>query len=49
MSITKIDWQWGTENHIKFDPVTDKLDFGWMQSGQFSIAENNGSVVLSLP
>lgn len=49
MTIQKIDWQWGTENHIQFNPAADKLDFSWMQSGQFTIAENNGSVVISLP
>lgn len=49
MAIQKIDWQWGTEKHIQFNPVTDKLNFNWLQSGQFTITENNGSVVISLP
>ncbi|MCX8980956.1 chitinase [Citrobacter portucalensis] len=49
MAVQQINWQWGSENRIKFNPATDMLDFGWMQNGQFTIAENNGSVVISLP
>lgn len=48
-TITKIEWLWGSNKTINFDPTIDKLDFGWFQSGQFTVAETNGSVVVSIP
>jgi hypothetical protein len=46
---TQITWAWGSNAHIDFNAATDKLDFGWFQAGQFTIAEVNGSVVISIP
>lgn len=46
---TTIQWAWGQNQTLSFDPSVDKLDFGWFQSGQFSITEVNGSVVISIP
>lgn len=45
----KIDWHWGQHQAINFNPITDKLDFGWMQKDQFTMTEVNGSVVISIP
>ncbi|WP_158407653.1 glycosyl hydrolase family 18 protein [Edwardsiella anguillarum] len=44
----KINYNWGVTTHIQFDPATDRLDFGWMQSSEFSISESDGSVVISI-
>ena len=46
---TTIQWAWGQNQTLNFNPATDTLDFGWFQSGQFSISEVNGSVVISIP
>ena len=46
---TTINWAWGTNTVLAFDPSTDRLDFGWFQAGQFTITEVNGSVVISIP
>ncbi|MDE1570344.1 fibronectin type III domain-containing protein [Aquabacter sp. P-9] len=46
---TTITWAWGSNAVISFDPRVDVLDFGWFQSGQFTISEVNGSVVISIP
>ncbi|RFT03733.1 hypothetical protein CGL57_08200 [Edwardsiella anguillarum] len=48
MSVQKINYNWGVTTHIQFDPATDRLDFGWMQSSEFSISESDGSVVISI-
>lgn len=49
MTTTVINWAWGSNQKINFNPLTDKLDFGWFQSEQFSISEVNDSVVISIP
>ena len=49
MTTTSIQWAWGQNQQINFNPATDKLDFGWFQSGQFTVSELNGSVVISIP
>lgn len=47
---TTIQWAWGQNQSINFNPATDKLDFGWdFQSGQFTLSESNGSTVISIP
>ncbi|MEW6121122.1 MAG: glycosyl hydrolase family 18 protein [Pseudomonadota bacterium] len=46
---TKITWAWGQNALLSFNPAIDMLDFGWLQEGQFTISEVNGSVVISLP
>lgn len=46
---TAIQWAWGQNQTINFNPAVDKLDFGWFQAGQFGIQESNGSVVITIP
>lgn len=45
---TTITWAWGTNPVLAFNPATDKLDFGWMQTSQFTVAEKSGSVVIGV-
>jgi len=49
VATTQITWNWGTNTNINFNPATDVLDFGWFQSGQFTISEVNGAVVVAIP
>ncbi|SJZ38783.1 Glycosyl hydrolases family 18 [Enhydrobacter aerosaccus] len=49
MTTTAITWAWGTNTQLNFNPATDTLNFGWFQGGQFTVAEVNGSVVISIP
>ena len=49
MTTTNIVWAWGTNTHIKFNPATDILNFGWFAADQFTISEVNGSVVIAIP
>ncbi len=46
---TTITWLWGTDTVLSFDPATDVLDFGWLSSDNFTISEEGGSVVISIP
>lgn len=46
---TTINWAWGTNAVLAFNPSTDLLDFGWFQGEQFTLSEVNGSVVISIP
>ena len=48
-TVTKIQWAWGQNQAINFDPTSDVLDFGWFQSGQYTVSEVNGSVVIGIP
>ncbi len=34
---------------VDFNPATDVLDFGWFSADNFTISEENGSVVISIP
>jgi len=45
---TRITWAWGTDAVLAFDPVADKLDFGWMQPANFDIAETDGSTQIAI-
>ncbi len=45
---TTITWAWGSNPVLAFNPATDKLDFGWMQTNQFTVAEKSGSVVIGV-
>ncbi|WP_246224182.1 Calx-beta domain-containing protein [Mycolicibacterium anyangense] len=45
---TSITWAWGSNPVLAFNPATDKLDFGWMQTNQFTVAEKSGSVVIGV-
>lgn len=47
--VTNIEWLWGVNQVLHFDPQADVLNFGWMGADSFSIAESNGSVVISIP
>lgn len=46
---TTINWAWGVNAAIAFDPAVDVLDFGWFQADQFTITQIGGSVVISIP
>ncbi|MDP1749345.1 MAG: Calx-beta domain-containing protein, partial [Reyranella sp.] len=46
---TQINWSWGTNTHLDFNPATDILDFGWFQADSFTISEINGAVVIAIP
>ncbi|MDP3241960.1 MAG: Calx-beta domain-containing protein [Reyranella sp.] len=43
-----ITWTWGSNTAIDFDTALDTLDFGWMAKDHFSIAEANGSTVITI-
>ncbi len=43
-----ITWAWGTSKAIDFDTALDTLDFHWMARDHFSIAEVNGSTVITI-
>jgi len=45
---TTVTWNWGTNPVLAFKPATDKLDFGWMQAGQFDVTEKSGSTVIAV-
>ncbi len=45
---TTVTWAWGSNPVLAFNPATDKLDFGWMQPGQFTVVEKSGSVVIGV-
>ena len=45
---TTIGWNYGTNAVIAFNPAIDKLNFGWMTSPQFTVAQQNGSTVISI-
>ena len=47
-TVTTINWMWGTNTVLAFDPDLDVLDFGWFQKDSFSIAEVGGSVVITI-
>lgn len=48
-TVTKIQWAWGQNQVIHFNSATDTLDFGWFQSGQYTVSEVNGSVAIAIP
>jgi len=43
-----ITWAWGSNTAIDFDTALDTLDFSWMAKDNFSIAEVNGSTVITI-
>ncbi|WP_428684261.1 Calx-beta domain-containing protein [Reyranella sp.] len=47
-TVTTINWTWGLNTVLAFDPALDVLDFGWFQKDNFSIAEVGGSVVITI-
>ena len=44
-----INWSWGSNTILDFDPQTDKLNFGWIGGDAFTLSEDAGSVVIGLP
>ncbi len=47
--VVTITWNWGVHETVAFDPSHQTLDFGWVTGQYFTIAEVDGSVVISLP
>ena len=47
--IHTIQWAWGENTELAFDPSRDILDFGWFSGTSFSLSEVNGSIVISIP
>ncbi|CAN5601722.1 hypothetical protein BH09ACT8_BH09ACT8_38430 [soil metagenome] len=45
---TTLGWHWGTNPVLTFDVAKDKLDFGWMQPGNFDVTQKNGSTVITI-
>ncbi|MGD9623014.1 Calx-beta domain-containing protein, partial [Mycolicibacterium sp.] len=45
---TTINWLWGTNTVLNFNPATDKLDFGWFQPDNFEVTENSGSTRIEI-
>jgi hypothetical protein len=45
---TVIDWHYGVNTIVNFDPSKDKLDFGWFKASEFSVTEVDGSTVISI-
>jgi len=43
-----IDWDYGAKTVIDFDPATDRLDFKYFRPNEFTVAEVNGQVVISI-
>lgn len=48
-TIHQIEWRWGKQIELDFDPEKDILDFGWFSGSSFSLSQVNGSVVISIP
>ena len=44
-----IQWAWGQNLDLVFDPAKDTLNFGWFTGNSFTVTELNGSVVISIP
>jgi Calx-beta domain/Glycosyl hydrolases family 18 len=45
---TTMGWHWGTSTVLNFDVTKDKLDFVWMQPGNFEVTQKNGSTVITI-
>jgi len=45
---TTINWQWGTNTVLNFDPAKDRLDFVWMQPANFTVSDATGSTVITI-
>ncbi len=43
-----IDWQYGVNSQIAFDPAADRLDFGWFKAHEIVLSEANGSTVITI-
>jgi len=47
--VVTVNWSWGSNQQLDFNPATDKIDLGWFQAREFTLTEVNGSTVLSIP
>ncbi|CAN5245812.1 hypothetical protein BH11ACT7_BH11ACT7_33780 [soil metagenome] len=45
---TTVSWKWGTATVLDFDPTKDKLDFVWMQPGNFEVVETGDSITITI-
>lgn len=48
-TVTNIQWLWGSNQQIDFNPATDTLNFGWFSANDFTLTEQDGSVVIAIP
>ena len=46
--VFEIDWRWGEDIPLDFDPAADRLDFGWFRADQFTVTETGGAVVIAI-
>ena len=46
--VITINWSWGSNQQLSFNPATDLIDLGWFQAREFTLTEVNGSTVLSI-
>jgi len=44
----EIDWDYGVNVVLDFDPATDRLDFRYFRPAEFTVTEVNGSVVIAI-
>ncbi|MCK0206706.1 cellulase family glycosylhydrolase [Starkeya koreensis] len=44
----EIDWDYGANVVLDFDPATDRLDFRYFRPAEFTVTEVNGSVVIAI-
>ncbi|MEM9579127.1 MAG: hypothetical protein AAF891_00460 [Pseudomonadota bacterium] len=45
----KIEWKWGTNSVVDFNPATDKIDFGWFTKTQINVTERGGNLIIEIP
>jgi hypothetical protein len=45
---TTVGWNWGAKSVLNFNPAKDKLDFVWMQPGNFEVTSQADSVVITI-
>lgn len=43
-----INWDWGTQKVLQFDPATDKLDFGFMGADAFDLSQTDAGVLITV-
>ena len=47
-NVYKVFWNWGTDATLNFNPETDKIDFGWMTSGNIEFSQQNDGLHISV-
>lgn len=43
-----ITWDWGTHDAFRFNPATDKLDFGSMGAESFDLAQTDDGIIVTI-